>query len=86
MTLREWPPAGFVFPTPTPGGPPEPTPSSGDGFSFSRRSRSSLGLSTHIPGLVALLVEMGQQQAIERRVALHVDIVTEAMRQAGIQS
>jgi hypothetical protein len=86
MTLREWPPAGFVFPTPTPGGPPEPTPSSGDGFAFSRRSRSSLGLSTHIPGLVALLVEMGQQQAIERRVALHVDIVTEAMRQVGMQS
>jgi hypothetical protein len=86
VTLREWPPAGLVFPTPTPGGSPEPTPSSGDGFSFSRRSRSSLGLSTHIPGLVALLVEMGQQQALDRRVALHVDIVAEAMRQVGMQS
>jgi hypothetical protein len=84
MTLREWPPAGFVFPTPTPGGAPQPTPSSGGDFSFGRRSRSSLGLSTHIPGLVALLVEMGQQQALERRVALHVDIVQEAMRQMGM--
>jgi len=84
MTLREWPPAGFVFPTETPGGPPTATPSSG--FSLSRRSRSSLGLSTHIPGLLALLVEMGQQQALERRVALHVDIAQEAMRQVGMQS
>ena len=85
MTLREWPPAGFVFPTATPGGPPDPTPSANGGFSFGRRSRSSLGLSTHIPGLIALLVEMGQQQAIERRIALHVDIVQEAMHQVGIQ-
>jgi hypothetical protein len=86
ITLREWPPRGFVFPTPTPGGEPTPTPSSTSGFSFGRRSRSSLGLSTHIPGLIALLVEMGQQQAIERRIAIHVDIVQEAMRQVGIQS
>lgn len=86
LTLREWPPAGFVFPTPTPGGSPTPTPSASGGFSFGRRSRSSLGLSTHLPGVVALLAEMGQQQAIERRVALHVDIVTEALRQVGMQA
>jgi hypothetical protein len=29
---------------------------------------------------------MGQQQALDRRVALHVDIVAEAMRQVGMQS
>jgi hypothetical protein len=86
MTLREWPPAGFVFPTATPGGPPTSTPIAGDDSLVRRRSRSSLGLSTHIPGLIALLVEMGQQQAIERRVALHVDIVQEAMRQVGMRS
>ena len=84
MTLREWPPPGFVFPTPTPGGLPTPTPRAGRSATSSRRSRSSLGLSTHIPGLVALLAEMGQQQALERRIAVHVDIVTEAMRQVGM--
>jgi hypothetical protein len=26
---------------------------------------------------------MGQQQALERRVALHVDILTEVMRRTG---
>jgi hypothetical protein len=86
MTLRDWPPPGFAFPTPTPGGPTEPTPSSNDGFNFRRRSRSSLGLSIHIPGLIALLVEMGQQQPLERRIALHVDIAQEAMRQIGMQA
>ncbi len=86
ITMREWPRPGFVFPTPTPGGLPTPTPRPGQDPITSRRSRSSLGLSTHIPGLVALLVEMGQQQPLERRVAIHVDIVTEAMRQVGMQS
>ncbi|HEU0074511.1 MAG TPA: succinylglutamate desuccinylase/aspartoacylase family protein, partial [Dehalococcoidia bacterium] len=36
LTLREWPPAGFVFPTATPGGPPTPTPSADNGFSVGR--------------------------------------------------
>lgn len=86
ITMREWPRPGFVFPTPTPGGFPTPTPLPGVDPVTSRRSRSSLGLSTHIPGLVALLVEMGQQQPLDRRVAIHVDIVNEAMRQVGMQS
>ena len=86
VTLRNWPPAGFVFPAATPGGPPTPTAIAGDDSLVRRRSRSSLGLSTHIPGLIALLVEMGQQQALDRRVAVHVDIVQEAMRQVGMKS
>jgi hypothetical protein len=87
LTLRQWPPrGGFTFPTATPGGEPTSTPFATDGFSFERRSRSSLGLSTHIPGLIALLAEMGQQQALDRRVAIHVDVVGEAMRQVGMLS
>lgn len=85
MIVREWPPRGFTFPTPTPGasedGDRDP---SNDGFSFRRRSRSSLGLSRHIPGTIALLVEMGQQQPLERRVALHLEVVQETMKQVGI--
>jgi hypothetical protein len=84
MIMREFPPPNFVFPTATPGGPPEPTLSAGAGATGGGRSRSSLGLSTHLPGSIALLVEMGQQQALERRIALHVDIVREVARQVGI--
>lgn len=47
-------------------------------------SRSSLGLPNHLPGLISLLVEMGQQQALERRVALHVDVLQQVMRNIGI--
>jgi hypothetical protein len=46
-------------------------------------SRSSLGLPAHIPGLVSILVEMGQQQALERRVALHVEVLQQVMREIG---
>lgn len=49
-------------------------------------SSSSLGLPRWIPNLSAILVEMGQQQALERRIALHVDIATEAMRLLKIAS
>ncbi len=45
---------------------------------------SSLGLPRYVTGLSAILAEMGQQQALERRVALHVDVVKEAMRLVGI--
>jgi hypothetical protein len=46
---------------------------------------SSLGMPRHIPGLVAaLLVEMGQQQGLDRRIALHVDVVREVARQTGL--
>jgi hypothetical protein len=43
-------------------------------------SSSSLGIPRWVPGLSAILVEMGQQQPLERRIALHVDILKEAMR------
>jgi hypothetical protein len=46
--------------------------------------RSSLSIPNHAPGLVSLLVEMGQQQALERRIALHVDVLREIMRQVGV--
>ena len=46
-------------------------------------SRSSLGLSSHVPGASAILVEMGQQQDLARRVALHVDFVRETLHQVG---
>lgn len=46
-------------------------------------SRSSLGLSTYVPGVIAVLVEMGQQQSLERRIALHVEVLTEFLRQVG---
>jgi hypothetical protein len=84
LILREFPPPGFVFPTPTPGGVPLPTLAPQVATTSGGRSRSSLGLSTHVPGAVALLVEMGQQQALERRIALHVDFVQELARRVGI--
>jgi hypothetical protein len=49
-------------------------------------SRSSLGLSTYVPGVIAILVEMGQQQALERRIALHVDMFQELLRRQGVLS
>ena len=49
--------------TPTPGPPPTGT--------------SSLNLNRNVAGLTPILVEMGQQQALERRVQLHVDIFEE---------
>jgi len=85
LIVREFPPPGFVFPTSPPNGTPEPTlaPSSSS-TAVGGRSRSSLGLSTHVPGAIALLVEMGQQQALERRIALHVDFVQELAKHVGI--
>jgi hypothetical protein len=47
-------------------------------------SSSSLGFPRWVPNLSVMLVEMGQQQALERRVSLHVEIVREAMRLVGI--
>lgn len=46
-------------------------------------SRSSLGLPLYVPGTMAFLVEMGQQQPLERRVQLHVELLLEFMRQLG---
>jgi hypothetical protein len=81
LTFREWPPRNFVPGTPSSGAPPDATP--GPGFTGYRGSRSSLGLPSHIPGLAAILVEMGQQQDLDRRVQLHVDIVQEALKVLG---
>jgi hypothetical protein len=33
-----------------------------------------------------MLVEMGQQQALERRTALHVDVVNEVARRIGLSA
>ena len=48
-------------------------------------STSSLGLPNFVPGLSAILIEMGQQQALERRVAIHVEVVKEGMQLLGIR-
>lgn len=48
------------------------------------RGTSSLGLSRFFPGLIPILVEMGQQQALERRIALHIQVLTEVLAEAGI--
>ena len=69
-------------PTPPASGPVNAGDDDG-GATRSGRSRSSLGLPTHLPGVVALLVEMGQQQGLERRVALHLDVVAEVGRRIG---
>ena len=78
--FRPWPPRGLEFSTPVAGGPtptlqPETT---GPNAQFGG-SRSSLGLPSYVPGLGAILVEMGQQQALERRVQMHVDLATELL-------
>jgi hypothetical protein len=78
--FREWPPRGFEFPTPIAGAPtPTLSPNTVGPNAVFGGSRSSLGLPSYVKGLGAILVEMGQQQALERRVQLHVDIATELL-------
>jgi Succinylglutamate desuccinylase / Aspartoacylase family len=86
--FRQWPPRGFSLSTPSADsmGTPTPEPGTSGPNAVFGGSRSSLGLANYIPGLSAILVEMGQQQPLERRIAMHVDIVQEAMRQVGIQT
>lgn len=49
------------------------------------RGRSSLSLGGHVPGLTPILVEMGQEdQAVERRVALHLLVAEEALALLGM--
>jgi hypothetical protein len=48
------------------------------------RGTSSLGLNRTFPGLVSILVEMGQQQAEERRVALHVQLLEQVLAETGV--
>lgn len=45
---------------------------------------SSLGLPAHVPGLSVLLVEIGQQQEMDRRVVLQIDFAWEIARRIGI--
>jgi hypothetical protein len=86
LILRDWPPRGFTMAQPAPGVTTAPEPGTTGPVQAFGGSRSSLGLSNHIPGLVAVLVEMGQQQPLERRIALHVDIVQETARRIGISA
>jgi len=62
---------------------PSPAGASGAPTTPGGVSRSSLGLSQMVPGVIAVLVEMGQQQSIERRIALHVDMLTEFLWRLG---
>lgn len=61
-----------------------------DGRPFARgggggRSRSSLALGGHVPGLTPVLVEMAQQETpVERRVEMHLAVVRAAMDILGI--
>ena len=59
---------------------PQSTPSNQPGNGI---TSSSLGIPRWVDGLNVLLVEMGQQQELARRVALHLDVLTEVMRQVG---
>ena len=69
---------GFTNPNPNPN-PPNPL--------MTGIGQSSLGLPRFVPGMItSLLVEMGQQQALERRIALLVEVITEVSRRVGIAS
>jgi hypothetical protein len=60
---------------------PETAPSDASG----NRGRSSLSLGGHVPGLTPILVEMGQEeQALERRVELHLIVANEALSALGV--
>jgi hypothetical protein len=48
------------------------------------RGTSSLGLHRFLPDVVSLLVEMGQQQSLERRTALHVQVLQEVLNETGV--
>jgi hypothetical protein len=47
-------------------------------------SSSSLGIPNYAPGVISILVEMGQQQALERRISLHFDLFAELLRREGV--
>jgi hypothetical protein len=70
---------GGTNPNPPPNSPQAATPVVGS-------SSSSLGLPRHLPGLAILLVEMGQQQPLERRIAMHVDMVHEVAWRIGVSA
>ncbi len=47
-------------------------------------SSSSLGIPNFAPGVISILVEMGQQQALERRISLHLDMFQEFLHREGV--
>ncbi len=63
--------------------PPESASAAPVGISGS--SRSSLGIGRLYRDVAVLTVEMGQQQPLERRVALHVQVVEEALVALGMR-
>ncbi len=48
------------------------------------RGTSSLGLDKIVPGVIPILVEMGQQQTLERRIALHVQLFQDVLAEIGM--
>ncbi|HLF71063.1 MAG TPA: succinylglutamate desuccinylase/aspartoacylase family protein [Dehalococcoidia bacterium] len=82
FTYREFPSGRLPNPTSA-----APNDTSGNPqAAVSGGSQSSLGLPRYIENLTVLLVEMGQQQLLSRRVALHVDVFQEVARRSGIVS
>ncbi len=69
------------LPQPAPGA----TPSPGFGGQPGGRSTSSLSIGTHVPGVTAILVEMGQiEQAESRRRDLHMLLAREILTRHGV--
>lgn len=73
----------FARPFPGPSEGPNARPG-GPAPAGSGQASSSLALNRYVPGVIPILVEMGQQQTLERRVALHLDIFQELARRMGI--
>ena len=68
------------FPGPQNNNLPNSTPTPGPGPS----GTSSLSLPRWVPALIPILVEMGQQQALERRIALHLEVFHEVARRMNV--
>lgn len=63
---------------------PTPTPNPDGSIPQRGRGRSSLSMGTHVPGVSAVLVEMGQMdQAESRRAELHVMLVRTLLQDLG---
>lgn len=86
LFYREFPPRSAVSPPASGAAPGQAsTPAAPGGGVATAGSRSSLGLGLLFPNVAAILVEMGQQQSLERRIALHVQVVEETLRQMGMR-
>lgn len=79
MVYREYPPRAVA------GAPPVSGQRTEEATPVRAGGSASLGLGSRFPDMVALLVEMGQQdQPLERRVSLHVEVVREVLRALGM--